>query len=101
MNKKSIDMIEGLSNAYGVSGFENEFVGIIKDRFQDKFNIKEDAMRNLIIYRKNHDGSKPVIVLNGHSDEVGFIVHSIRVSRMLKLAIECIKQLDETKLKSL
>ncbi|MGL6174086.1 MAG: M42 family metallopeptidase [Cellulosilyticaceae bacterium] len=84
MNKQSIDMIESLSNAYGVSGFEDEVVGIIKDKFQDKFNIQEDAMRNLIIYRKNHNGSKPVIMLDGHSDEVGFIVHSIKANGTLK-----------------
>lgn len=84
MKIDSISLIEELSNAYGAPGFEDEVVEIINSKFGQVFNIKEDAMRNLVIYRKNHSGNKPIIMLDGHSDEVAFIVQSIRPNGTLR-----------------
>ena len=78
MKLDSVKLIEKLSNAYGVSGFEDDVVEIIKDKFGDIFDIQEDSMRNLVIYRKAHKGDKPIVMLDGHSDEVGFIIQSIK-----------------------
>jgi putative aminopeptidase FrvX len=84
MEINSVELLRDLSNAYGVSGFEDEVVNIIKDRFGKVFDIKEDSMRNLVIYRKNHSGNKPVVMLDAHSDEVGFIVQSIKANGTIK-----------------
>lgn len=84
MKINSIELLRNLSNAYGVSGFEDDVVNIIKERFGHIFNIKEDSMRNLVIYRKNHKGNKPVVMLDAHSDEVGFIVQSIKSNGTIK-----------------
>lgn len=84
MRLDSVKFIEKLSNAYGISGFEDDVVEIIKDKFSDIFDIKEDSMRNLVIYRKGHKGDKPVIMLDGHSDEVGFIIQSIKANGTMK-----------------
>lgn len=67
MEINSIELLRNLSNAYGVSGFEDDVVNIIKERFGHIFNIKEDSMRNLVIYRKNHKGNIPVVMLDAHS----------------------------------
>lgn len=82
--EESTKLIETLSNAKGAPGFEDEVVAIIKEKYGKLFDIQEDSMRNLIIYRKNHSGNKPVIMLDGHSDEVAFIVQSIRPNGTLK-----------------
>lgn len=82
--EESIALIEALSNAKGAPGFEDEVVNIIKEKYGEQFTIQEDSMRNLMIYRKNHSGNKPVIMLDGHSDEVAFIVQSIRPNGTLK-----------------
>lgn len=73
-----IKFVEALSNAYGAPGFEDDVNAVIRDYCKDQFDIQEDSMRNLIILRKNHSGEKPVLMLDGHSDEVAFIVQSIR-----------------------
>jgi len=38
----------------------------------------DDCMRNIYITPKNFTGKKPVMMLDAHCDEVGFMVHSIR-----------------------
>ncbi|WBW96833.1 M42 family metallopeptidase [Oceanirhabdus sp. W0125-5] len=84
MKVNSVELIKKLSNAYGAPGFEDDVVEIIKKDFGHVFNIKEDSMRNLVLYRKNHDGNKPVIMLDGHSDEVGFIIKSIKANGTMR-----------------
>ncbi len=84
MKVNSIDLIKNLSNAYGAPGFEDDVVEIIKKDFGHVFNIKEDSMRNLVIYRKNHTGNKPLIMLDGHSDEVAFIIQSIKANGTMR-----------------
>ena len=73
----SIGIIKALSNAPGVSGFEDEIIKTAKTYLEDTFNVEEDRIRNLFIHtaRKNQD--KPKVMLDAHSDEVGFMVTSI------------------------
>lgn len=83
MNKQ-LKFIEDLSNANGAPGFEDEVVKVIRDYIGDVFEIKEDKMRNLCIYPKNYDASKPTMMLDGHSDEVAFMVQSIQSNGLIK-----------------
>ena len=46
--------------------------------------LEEDFLRNLYIYRKENTGNKPVLMLDAHSDEVGFIIHSIKPNGTLR-----------------
>jgi putative aminopeptidase FrvX len=86
MNKEmNLKMISELSNAKGVSGFEDRAVEVIR-KFSDGLgDIKEDTLRNLYIYRKGNTGSRPVIQLDAHSDEVGFMVQSVRPNGTLQI----------------
>ena len=84
MEFNTIKLIERLSNSYGVSGFEDDIVEIIKEEIGHIFDVKEDSMRNLVIYRKNHSGEKKVIMLDAHSDEVGFIIQSIKANGTMR-----------------
>lgn len=74
-----LKLTEKLTNAFGPSGFEDEVIEIIKD-YVGAENCEVDGINNLYIGLKDVDNSKPTIVLDGHSDEVGFIVESINPS---------------------
>lgn len=83
MNKKQmLTVIEELSNAPGVSGFEDEAVAVIRRYGADFGAVSEDAMRNL--YIKRSGGSAPVLMLDAHSDEVGFMVRAIKPNGTLE-----------------
>lgn len=78
INPKALEMIQDFSNAKGPSGFEDEAVAVARKYTSDIATIKEDCLRNLYMYRKKNTGGKPVFMLDAHSDEVGFMVHSIK-----------------------
>ena len=80
----SIKLIEDLSNANGISGFEDEVLRVVRNRAEKRLEIEEDSMRNLYLYPKNFDSDKPVLMLDSHSDEVGFMVKSINKNGSLK-----------------
>lgn len=75
---KTIEMIKKFSNANGVSGFEDEVLEVARSYASDEYEIKEDHIRNLYFERKNNTDDKPSILLDAHSDEVGFIVQAIK-----------------------
>ncbi|MCK9479685.1 MAG: M42 family metallopeptidase [Firmicutes bacterium] len=71
-------MLERLSNAFGVSGSEDEIRNILKNEMSKTCNnITIDTMGNLICFKKGENGYKNSIMLSAHMDEVGFIVSGI------------------------
>jgi putative aminopeptidase FrvX len=79
MNKENyLSLIKRLSDAPGVSGFEDEAVSVIRQYGQDFGELSEDAMRNLYIRRQPFQEGLPVLQLDAHSDEVGFMVKTVR-----------------------
>lgn len=79
MNREqNLKMIADISNANGVSGFEDSVVEQFKKYTQNLGESKEDSLRNFYVYRKNNTGKKPVVQLDAHSDEVGFMVRAIK-----------------------
>ncbi|MFW6251852.1 MAG: M42 family metallopeptidase [Halanaerobium sp.] len=80
----SISLIKKLSNANGISGFEDQVLAVVKNQIGEKLELEEDSMRNLYLYPKNFDPEKPVLMLDSHSDEVGFMVKSINKNGSLK-----------------
>ncbi len=83
-DNKSLEMIRELSDAFGPSGFEDDVTNVIRKYADGLGGITEDKMRNLYIYRKENKGGRPVIMLDAHSDEVGFMVHSIKPNGTLR-----------------
>lgn len=79
-----LEFIEALSDANGVSGFEDEVLEVIRSYVGDIFRIEEDKMRNLVVYSNNYDEKKPTVMIDGHSDEVGFMVQSIQQNGLIK-----------------
>ncbi len=69
------ELIAKLSNAHGVSGFEDEIRGIIRTELENHVDdIKVDSMGNLIATK---NGREPEIMIAAHMDEIGFVVKYI------------------------
>ena len=78
-------MIAEISNANGVSGFEDDVVAAIVPYAEKVGETKVDRMRNVFIRRKGNTGSRPVVQLDAHSDEVGFMVQAICPNGTLRI----------------
>lgn len=82
----SLALIEALSNAYGTSGFEDQVVEIAEKYAQDEKlgSVRHDCNLNVYINSENNSGKGPVVMLDAHSDEVGFIVQAIKPDGTLR-----------------
>jgi putative aminopeptidase FrvX len=83
-SKFNLSLIQELSDVPGVSGFEDDVLKVIRQYGQGLGKWKEDAMRNLYLERPGHKETLPVLQLDAHSDEVGFIVKAIRPNGTLE-----------------
>ena len=70
-------LLKKLSEACGISGFEDEVREILKDELKDHVDDMEtDIMGNLITTHKGKEG-KPSVMLASHMDEIGLMVSFI------------------------
>ncbi|WP_125604781.1 M42 family metallopeptidase [Lapidilactobacillus bayanensis] len=76
--EKSIQLIQDLSNARGISSFEDEVTALFKDEVKDAGTVTEDHMRNVFVNQPFNSGDRPVVELDAHSDEVGFMIRAIK-----------------------
>lgn len=93
MNSK--DLIEALSNANGVSGFEGQVVKVARDFVKEGLEIEEDLMHNAFITPKAQavnpglegadENKVPVVLLDGHLDELGLYVQAITANGLLRV----------------
>lgn len=81
---KHLDLIRDISNANGVSGFEDEVLQVARRYAAPELSISEDCLRNLYLRRPENTGNKPVVMLDAHSDEVGFMVQFIKPNGTLQ-----------------
>ena len=84
IDPNALSMIAALADAYGPSGFEDEVLTQIRRFAPASVTIEEDCLRNLYLYRRENTGHKPVLMLDAHSDEVGFMVHSVKPNGTLR-----------------
>ena len=76
--EESISLIKALSNANGVSGFEDEVAEIGKQETQSYCDVTIDSLRNTYMNLKTNKGRKLKVWMDAHSDEVGYIVQAIK-----------------------
>ena len=72
-----INVLKDLTNAFGPSGFEEDVVRAVRDHCTG-MSLTNDAMNN--VYARiggNANGKKPVLMLDAHTDECGFMVQGI------------------------
>lgn len=81
---KILKLIEALSNAPAVSGFEDPVLDIAKQYLPSSFETEEDRIRNLFIRRTPKKENLPKVMIDAHSDEVGFMIQSINANGTLK-----------------
>lgn len=79
----NIKAIEELSNAFGTSGFEDDVVNIVR-KYSKGLNFKADSMNNVYLNLPGNSEDKPVVMLDCHLDEVGFIVQSITSKGLIR-----------------
>jgi len=69
------NLLKKLSNAHGISGYENNVRKVVKEEIEEFVNeIKVDAMGNLVAIKK---GGKPSVMIAAHMDEIGLMVKYI------------------------
>ena len=83
--KQTLEMVAAISNANGAPGFEDEVVKAILPYAGQVGETETDRMRNLFIRRKENQGGRPVVQLDAHSDEVGFMVQAICPNGTLRI----------------
>lgn len=84
VDRNNLKMIQEFSDAFGPSGFEDDVLSVARTYASDLGTIEEDCLRNLYINRKENTGTKPILMLDAHSDEVGFMIHSIKPNGTLR-----------------
>lgn len=65
------------SNAKGAPGFEEAVHDVARPLLEPVGQVEEDRMRSLYVRRRENTGRGPVVLLDAHMDEVGFMVHSV------------------------
>lgn len=80
----TISRIQRICDANGISGFEDEVLLAIRDEASTLGTFTEDSMRNLYLSYMGNKGNRPVVQLDAHTDEVGFMVKCIREDGMLE-----------------
>ncbi len=81
-----IKLLGQISNAFGPSGFEDDVVAVARKHAPEDALLTEDSLRNLYIRRPQDAGEdKPVVMLDAHTDEVGFMVQAIKPNGLLAI----------------
>lgn len=77
-------MIDKLTSAFGVSGFEGDVRDIMQKEFKKyATSVKVDDFGNLIATKKGK-ANKPTVMIAAHMDEIGLMVKSITKDGFLK-----------------
>ena len=84
MSASCLEFAEAFSNANGTSGFEDDVLALARRFANPSITIEEDKIRNLYLRSSGNAGNRPVVMIDGHSDEVGFMVQSINKNGSLK-----------------
>jgi endoglucanase len=69
----TVELLRELTEAHGISGYEQEVREIIRRHLRGITTIEQDGLGS-IVCRKKGEAESPRIMLAGHMDEVGFIV---------------------------
>lgn len=80
----NIKEIQALTDAFGPSGFEDEVVREVKN-WCHGLDVRNDAMYNVYASMKKKKEGRPVLMLDAHLDECGFMVQSIMENGLLSI----------------
>ena len=72
-----VELLGRLSEAKAPSGFEDETVAVVRSFCTGWATVEENTLRDALITPSNFSGSKPVLMLDAHGDEVGGMVKAV------------------------
>ena len=78
-----LKLFQELTEAFGISGYEEDIVNILKKNFGDHVTITKDNIGSIIAEKVGTSG-KPKIMFAAHMDEVGFMVKSLTKDGFIK-----------------
>ncbi len=81
----NIDLLKELTEAHGVSGYEEDIREIVRREMAPLGELSSDRMGNVICLKKGSGGSGKKVMLAGHMDEIGFAVKYIDKDGFLRL----------------
>ena len=76
MSDERVELLRELTEASGISGYEQEVREVIRRHLQNFTTIEQDRLGS-IVCRKKGEVETPRIMIAGHMDEIGFIVKLI------------------------
>src|SRR4030042_5675301 len=85
MGDTTMDLLRELTEAPGISGYEQEVREIIRKHLQNITGIEQDRLGS-IVCRKNGENETPRIMIAGHMDEIGFIVKLVTEEDFIKFS---------------
>lgn len=86
MEKDAINYLKNLVETHGTAGFEEDVQAVFRNRVKDCCDSVETDVLGSVIACRNSSASGPKILLDGHSDEIGFLVRYIDDKGYLYLA---------------
>lgn len=85
--KSEIKLFKTLCELNGVSGLENKVAKYLKEQYLALgYELIYDNLGSIFAYKKSKNPNAIKIMVDGHMDEIGFIVVSIESSGLLRLA---------------
>ncbi len=75
--------LKELSEAFGISGYEDDIVEILKGKFGKHAKVLKDRIGS-IIAQKNGTSETPKIMFAAHMDEIGFMVKEVTKEGFIK-----------------
>ncbi len=81
MNDTTVTLLKELTEAHGVPGYETEVRALVRRYLEPLGTIEQDRIGSLIC-RQGDSG--PRVMLAGHMDEIGFMVHHITKEGFLR-----------------
>ncbi len=85
MPDETVELLRELSEAPGVSGYEQGVREIIRRHLQDLTIIEQDQLGS-IVCRKEGKSEAPRVMIAGHMDEIGFVVKLITDEGFIKFS---------------
>jgi putative aminopeptidase FrvX len=85
MADETLELLRELTEAPGISGYEQEVREIIRKHLQNITVIEQDRLGS-IVCRKDGKNETPRIMIAGHMDEIGFIVKLITDEGFIKFS---------------
>lgn len=82
MHEKGLELLESLTQAHSVPGYEDEVREIFLNELEGKGEFGAD--RNGSVYCRN-GGKGPAVMVEGHMDEIGFRVQNILPDGFIKI----------------